>query len=126
MMNTLANHGYLHRDGLNLTEAVVVKALQDGLNFDTSLSETMFKMALPANPDPNATWFTLWVTVTSSLGGKSIFILTYYHRDQLNRHNVLEHDGSLRYDIQHPFATGRNERKTHAATPQSHGRLLRQ
>jgi hypothetical protein len=42
-----------------LTEEVVIKALQDGLNFDTSLSETMFKMALPANPDPNATWFTL-------------------------------------------------------------------
>jgi hypothetical protein len=59
MMNTLANHGFLHRDGLNLTEDVVINALKDGLNFDTSLSETMFKMALPANPDPNATWFTL-------------------------------------------------------------------
>jgi hypothetical protein len=59
MMNTLANHGFLHRDGLNLTEDVVIKALRDGLNFDTTLSETMFKMALPANPDPNATWFTL-------------------------------------------------------------------
>lgn len=61
MMNTLANHGFLHRDGLNLTEDVVVKALQDGLNFDTALSKTMFKMALPANPEPNATWFTLYV-----------------------------------------------------------------
>lgn len=59
MMNTLANHGFLHRDGLNLTEDVVINALKDGLNFDKSLSETMFKMALPANPDPNATWFTL-------------------------------------------------------------------
>jgi hypothetical protein len=63
MMNTLANHGFLHRDGLNLTEDVVIKALQDGLNFDTSLSKTMFKMALPANPDPNATWFTLYVSL---------------------------------------------------------------
>jgi len=61
MMNTLANHGFLHRDGLNLTEDVVIKALEDGLNFDNSLSKTMFKMALPANPDPNATWFTLYV-----------------------------------------------------------------
>ena len=59
MMNTLANHGFLHRDGLNLTEDVVINALKDGLNFDTSLSKTMFKMALPANPNPNATWFTL-------------------------------------------------------------------
>lgn len=61
MMNTLANHGFLNRDGLNLTEDVVIQALKDGLNFDTSLSETMFEMALPANPDPNATWFTLYV-----------------------------------------------------------------
>lgn len=59
MMNTLANHGFLHRDGLNLTKEHVQTALQDGLNFDLSLSETMFEMALPANPDPNATWFTL-------------------------------------------------------------------
>lgn len=59
MMNTLANHGFLHRNGLNLTKEHVQTALQDGLNFDLSLSETMFKMALPANPDPNATWFTL-------------------------------------------------------------------
>lgn len=59
MMNTLANHGFLHRDGMNLTEDVVINALKDGLNFDTSLAETMFKMALPANPEPNATWFTL-------------------------------------------------------------------
>jgi hypothetical protein len=44
---------------LTLTEDVVINALKDGLNFDTSLSKTMFKMALPANPNPNATWFTL-------------------------------------------------------------------
>ena len=67
MMNTLANHGFLHRDGLNLTEDVVIKALKDGLNFDNSLSKTMFKMALPANPDPNATSFTLYVTQTDPL-----------------------------------------------------------
>lgn len=65
MMNTLANHGFLNRDGLNLTEDVVIQALKDGLNFDTSLSETMFEMALPANPDPNATWFTLCVALSS-------------------------------------------------------------
>ncbi|PQE11899.1 sterigmatocystin biosynthesis peroxidase stcc protein [Rutstroemia sp. NJR-2017a BVV2] len=74
MMNTLANHGFLNRDGKNLTQDVVVNGLSAGLNFNTSLATIMFTQALPANPEPNATFFTL---------------------DQLNRHNVLEHDASL-------------------------------
>lgn len=74
MMNTLANHGYLPRDGKNLTQDIVSAGLRDGLNFDQSLTKIMFEQALPANPLPNATWFDL---------------------DQLNRHNVLEHDASL-------------------------------
>ncbi|KAI7267204.1 Cloroperoxidase [Hortaea werneckii] len=75
MLNTLANHGFLPHDGKNLTQEVVTKGLGDGLNFAPALTQTMFKQALPANPDyPNATTFNL---------------------DQLNRHNVLEHDASL-------------------------------
>lgn len=75
MMNTLANHQFLHHDGRNLTQEVVVNALHKALNFDPFLGNIMFEQALPANPDPNATFFTL---------------------DMLNRHNVLEHDASLR------------------------------
>ncbi|OLN86587.1 putative sterigmatocystin biosynthesis peroxidase stcC 8 [Colletotrichum chlorophyti] len=74
MMNTLANHGFLPHDGRNLTQENVVKGLQDGLNFNTSLGVLMFQMAIVANPEPNATFFTL---------------------DHLNVHNVLEHDASL-------------------------------
>ncbi|KAK5165295.1 uncharacterized protein LTR77_009393 [Saxophila tyrrhenica] len=74
MMNTLANHGFLPHDGKNLTKPVVMKGLQDGLNFNEALIETMFEQALIANPEPNATWFDLGL---------------------LNRHNVLEHDASL-------------------------------
>ena len=74
MMNTLANHGFLPRDGKNLTEDRVVHGLNAGLNFDPALGKIMFQQALPANPEPNATFFTL---------------------DQLNVHNVLEHDASL-------------------------------
>ncbi|OTA34250.1 hypothetical protein BTJ68_06707 [Hortaea werneckii EXF-2000] len=75
MLNTLANHGFLPHDGKNLTQEVVTKGLGDGLNFAPALTQIMFKQALPANPDyPNATAFNL---------------------DQLNRHNVLEHDASL-------------------------------
>lgn len=59
MLNTLANHGFLPRDGRNLTQDAVVSGLRDGLNFDRSLAELMFQMAIPANPEPNATYFTL-------------------------------------------------------------------
>ncbi|KAE9581201.1 putative sterigmatocystin biosynthesis peroxidase stcC [Colletotrichum fructicola] len=74
MMNTLANHGFLPRDGRNLTQDTVVNALKDGINFNQTLGAIMFNQATVANPEPNATFFTL---------------------DHLNRHNVLEHDASL-------------------------------
>ena len=59
MMNTLANHGFLPHDGRNITKQVAVDALSTALNFDTSLAELMFQMAIIANPGPNATYFTL-------------------------------------------------------------------
>ncbi|KAI5919028.1 Chloroperoxidase [Camillea tinctor] len=74
MMNTLANHGFLPHDGKGLTKEVVVKGLKDGLNFNETLGGIMFDQAIIANPEPNATFFTL---------------------DNLNRHNVLEHDASM-------------------------------
>ncbi|KAJ3551350.1 heme-thiolate peroxidase [Xylaria arbuscula] len=75
MMNTLANHGYLQRDGRNITRENAVNALKEGLNFNPTLANIMFDQAIIANPEPNATYFTL---------------------DQLNKHNLLEHDASLR------------------------------
>ncbi|GAP88269.1 putative peroxidase family 2 [Rosellinia necatrix] len=74
MMNTLANHGFIQRDGRNITRENAVKGLADGLNFNPTLSNIMFDQAIIANPEPNATFFTL---------------------DQLNVHNLLEHDASL-------------------------------
>ncbi|KAK4118850.1 Cloroperoxidase [Parathielavia appendiculata] len=74
MMNTLANHGILPRDGRNITREVIVKGMKQALNFDSALATIMFDQAVIANPEPNATYFTL---------------------DHLNRHNVLEHDASL-------------------------------
>lgn len=59
MMNTLANHGFLPRDGKALTEPRVVDALGSALNFDGELAKLMFQMATIANPEPNATFFTL-------------------------------------------------------------------
>jgi len=74
MLNTLTNHGFLPRDGRNFTKVSVVKGLGDGLNFDATLAGIMWERAIIANPTPNATFFTL---------------------EQLNVHNVLEHDASL-------------------------------
>ncbi|RWA08467.1 heme-thiolate peroxidase [Xylaria grammica] len=74
MMNTLANHGFLQRDGRNITRENAVNALKDGLNFNPTLANIMFDQAIIANPEPNASYFTL---------------------DHLNKHNLLEHDASL-------------------------------
>lgn len=60
MMNTLANHGFLQRDGRNITRENAIKALADGLNFNPTLSNIMFDQAIIANPEPNATYFTLY------------------------------------------------------------------
>lgn len=74
MLNTLTNHGFLPRNSRNFTKANVIKGLGDGLNFDATLAGIMWEQAIIANPEPNATFFTL---------------------EQLNVHNVLEHDASL-------------------------------
>lgn len=74
MMNTLANHGFIPRDGRNITKENAIAGLGAGLNFGPDLVTIMFDQAIIANPEPNATFFTL---------------------DQLNVHNLLEHDASL-------------------------------
>lgn len=74
MLNTLTNHGYFPRDGRNITRYNAIKGLKDGLNFNGTLAGIMWDQAVIANPELNATFFTL---------------------DQLNVHNVLEHDASL-------------------------------
>ncbi|KAF2851321.1 Cloroperoxidase [Plenodomus tracheiphilus IPT5] len=74
MLNTLTNHGFLPRDGRNFTKPNVIKGLKDGINFNETLGGIMWDQAIIANPEPNATFFTL---------------------EMLNVHNVLEHDASL-------------------------------
>ena len=73
MMNTLANHGYIHRDGRNITREGLANGLVDSINFSQDLAESMFDNVLAM--DPTATNFDL---------------------DSLNAHNVGEHDASLR------------------------------
>jgi hypothetical protein len=76
MLNTLANHGFLPHDGKVITENRTINALQTALNIDPVLAEFLFQKALTTNPTPNATTFDL---------------------DDLDAHDILEHDASLRY-----------------------------
>lgn len=76
MLNALANHGFLPHDGKSITENKTVAALGSALNIDQELASFLFGFAVTTNPKPNATTFDL---------------------NHLSRHNVLEHDASLRF-----------------------------
>ncbi|KAI1044751.1 hypothetical protein LB505_013534 [Fusarium chuoi] len=76
MVNAVANHGYLPRDGLHISLADLIVAFTDAINLD-----------------PAAT--TLVGTKALTTGNNGTFNL-----DDLNKHGVIEHDGSLsRADI---------------------------
>ena len=75
MLNTLANHGFLPHNGKNITEEITVNALHDALNINKTLGKFLFDFAAGTNPVKNA---------------------TFYDLDHLSRHNILEHDASLR------------------------------
>jgi hypothetical protein len=60
MMNTLANHGYIPHDGRRITEEVMVYSLGSALNISPALAIALFRGTLPANPQPNATFFSLY------------------------------------------------------------------
>ncbi|KAI0530212.1 Cloroperoxidase [Xylaria digitata] len=74
MLNTLANHGYLPRNGKGISKAIAVEALSTAINWDVSVVSPLYDFAQPTNPDPNATTIDL---------------------NHLTTHNILEHDGSL-------------------------------
>lgn len=89
MLNTLANHGYLPHSGKAITQNKTVEALKAALNFAEDLSAILFEAAVGTNPTPNATTFDL---------------------DHLGRHNVLEHDGSLRFVFMRRSRDGSSDR----------------
>ncbi|OJJ60371.1 hypothetical protein ASPSYDRAFT_96189, partial [Aspergillus sydowii CBS 593.65] len=74
MLNTLANHNYLPRDGRSISQSVWTDALVNALNFDPATAKALFGNAILANTSDGAGEFDL---------------------DQMNVHNLLEHDASL-------------------------------
>ncbi|KAF9067699.1 Peroxidase, family 2-domain-containing protein [Rhodocollybia butyracea] len=72
-LNTLANHGFLPRNGSNITIPIVLNAVQDGFNFQpTDLLRTGAKLGLLTTDNPDS--FTL---------------------QELALHGTIEHDASL-------------------------------
>ncbi|KAJ7587570.1 Chloroperoxidase, partial [Mycena floridula] len=71
-LNTLANHGFLPRDGRNLTQDLVIKASGDGFNVAPELLFLAARLGLSTSTDLNT--FTL---------------------DDIKLYNSLEHDASL-------------------------------
>ncbi|KAK4189130.1 putative aromatic peroxygenase [Podospora australis] len=74
MVNALANHGYLPRDGKDVSLAKLIKG---------------FKEAINLAPDA-----TLLVGIRA-LQLSSTGSLFTFHLDDLNKHGAIEHDGSL-------------------------------
>nr|XP_036578938.1 chloroperoxidase [Colletotrichum truncatum]KAF6786321.1 chloroperoxidase [Colletotrichum truncatum] len=74
MLNSLANHGYLPRDGNAITMDNLISGLGKALNFNESLVRTLGTPAF----------------ATSTTGNPNTFNL-----DDIAKHNVIEHDGSL-------------------------------
>ncbi|KAK2038851.1 Cloroperoxidase [Colletotrichum somersetense] len=71
-LNTLANHGFIPHDGRGITLDIVQKGFKDAVNIDGGLSGAAFQQALPLNPGAS-----------------------FINLDMLNKHNFIEHDGSL-------------------------------
>lgn len=59
MVNTLANHGYLPRDGLNITMAILVAGLLDGVNLAEPATRLVGAKALEASTTGNPETFNL-------------------------------------------------------------------
>ncbi|KAH9208138.1 Chloroperoxidase [Leptodontidium sp. 2 PMI_412] len=87
-MNTLANHGFLPRNGRNITHQMLVSACKDGFNVGPLVPDTAFNLSIALNPEPGATEIDFAMIRT---------------------HNIIEHDGSISrrdsfFDPTNPFS----------------------
>ncbi|KAF2032120.1 Cloroperoxidase [Setomelanomma holmii] len=74
-LNALANHGFIHRDGHNMTIPHLIKGLAAGLNMGADFTVAIGGAGLLSSPNP--------------LGGS-------FDLDDLNQHNFpIEHDASM-------------------------------
>lgn len=75
-LNTLANHGYLPRNGKDISLELLKDGMLEGFNIENSDAVLLFFQAIKTSPDyPRTNSFDL---------------------ADLGHHNILEHDISLR------------------------------
>ena len=74
MVNSLANHGFLPRDGANVSMDDLISALNSSVNLAEDATRLVGAKALTLSTTGNNTTFNL---------------------DDLNKHGGIEHDGSL-------------------------------
>ncbi|KAF5339486.1 hypothetical protein D9758_015317 [Tetrapyrgos nigripes] len=86
-LNTLANHGFLPRNGKNITVDMVMDAIHDGFNFDKG---------------------TLILRVAAKLGLLTTDEIDNYMLEDLALHGTLEHDASLSRSDIFPDGSGDN------------------
>ena len=75
MVNALANHGYLPRSGRSVSLARLITGCREGINLSPEATLIVGLKALQAS----STWFPPFT----------------FNLDDLNKHGVIEHDGSL-------------------------------
>lgn len=74
-LNTLANHGFIHHDGRNMTIPHLIKGLAEGMNIGADFTVAIGGAGLLSSPNP--------------LGGA-------FDLDDLSQHNFpIEHDASM-------------------------------
>ncbi|RDW71896.1 hypothetical protein BP5796_07930 [Coleophoma crateriformis] len=79
MLNSMANHGFLARSGVNISMSDLISAFDAAINMAADAAELVGAVALTASTTGNASTF---------------------HLDDVDKHGIIEHDGSLsRADI---------------------------
>ncbi len=74
MLNTLANHNYLPRDGRSISQSVWTDALVNALNFDPATAKALFGNAILANTSDGAGEFDLYVKDYSAAPDQNIIL----------------------------------------------------
>ena len=105
MVNALANHGYLPRDGKNVSLAVLITGAKDGINLAPDTTLLVGIKALQTSSTGN--FLTFHLDDLNKHGSKYLPLSDAFpHREKKKlTKQVIEHDGSL---SRQDFASGDN------------------
>jgi hypothetical protein len=97
MVNTLANHGYLPRDGLAVTLPILLKGFSDAINLDPLSTMIVGTKALQTSTTGNSSTFNLDDLSRHDSMSQLTSALIWHepYRWLTIANTVIEHDGSL-------------------------------